>query len=110
MEIHVESTGQVTVVELAGDLDESSAPGAQAQILSVALPGCKILLDMSKVAFMSSAGFRFLLVTYRTIAGRGGKVVLVGLPEHLADTMAVTGFLDLLTHYPTREAGLAALA
>jgi anti-sigma B factor antagonist len=110
MDIHVQTLDQVTVVELGGDLDESSAPDAQGQILSLALSGCKILLDMSKVTFMSSAGLRFLLVTYRTIAGRGGKVVLVGLSEYLADTMAVTGFLDLMTHYPTREAGLAALA
>jgi len=109
MDIRVRTVQQIAVVEMTGDLDESSAPPAQAEILSLALPGCKIVLDMSKVAFMSSAGLRLLLVTYRTIAGRGGKMVLVGLSEHLADTMAITGFLDLLTHFPTLEAGLAAL-
>ena len=32
--------------------------------------------------------------SYRAIAGKGGSVVLAGLSEELADTMALTGFLN----------------
>jgi anti-sigma B factor antagonist len=110
MEIHLRTTKQTQVIELNGELDEQSAPQAQTSILPLATPGCKIVLDMSKVTFMSSAGLRLLLQVYRAIAGKGGKVVLVGLSDNLADTMSITGFLDLVAHYPTLEAGLKAVA
>ena len=105
-------TDIITVVELSGDIDGSSAPQAQESILALVQPGCKLLLDMSRVDYMSSAGLRMLLVTSRTISAKGGQLVLVGLSEDLVDTMSVTGFLDASTGIPyeeTMEAGLAAL-
>ncbi len=110
MEINIKKVQQVTVVEIAGDLDGKTAPLAQEKILPLAEPDCKIVLDMSKVAYMSSAGLRLLLVTYRTISGQGGKAVLVGLSEDLENTMSVTGFLDFFSHYNNFDAALAALA
>jgi anti-sigma B factor antagonist len=110
MDIQARTVQQITVVELSGELDERTSPEAQVQILALQAPGCRFILDMSKVTYMSSAGFRLLLHTYRTIAGQGGKIVLVGLSENLMDTMSITGFLDLFTHFPTLEAGLAALS
>lgn len=69
----------------------------------------KVILDMTGVAFMSSAGLRMLVVLYRAIKGRGGKILLVGLSEDLQSTMTLTGFFNLFQHYPTLEAGVAAL-
>jgi anti-sigma B factor antagonist len=110
MQIQAKTVQQITVVELRGELDETTSPGAQAAILDLVKPGCKIILDMTHVTYMSSAGFRFLLQTYRTIAAKGGSAALVGLSENLTDTMSITGFLDLFSHYPTLEAGVAALS
>jgi anti-sigma B factor antagonist len=110
MDITINDVQAVKVVELAGELDGNTAPEAQAQILPLAVPGAKIVLDMSKVPYMSSAGLRMLLVLYRTIAGSGGKVVLVGLDSDLEDTMRLTGFLDFFDHYATVNDGIAALA
>jgi anti-sigma B factor antagonist len=110
MNIETKTIGQVTVVQLDGDVDGNTAPEAQAKIVPLAVPGCKMVLDLSKVAYMSSAGLRLLLVTYRTIKGQGGEVVLVGLSPELSDTMSMTGFLDFFEHHETLDAGLAALA
>ncbi len=110
MKISVTKVQQATVVALEGDLDASTAPEAQAQILPLAESGAKIALDMSGVPYMSSAGLRMLLATYRAIAGKGGLVVLVGLSPDLQDTMSLTGFLEFFTHCDTLDTGLAALA
>jgi anti-sigma B factor antagonist len=109
METNVRTVQGVTVVELVGELMGKSAPQAQATILEQAQPGCKMVLDMSGVSYMSSAGLRLLLVVYRTVAGRGGRAVLVGLSEDLENTMTLTGFLDFFAHRDTLEAGLAEL-
>jgi anti-sigma B factor antagonist len=109
MEITSKNVGDVTVVQLAGELTALTAGDAQGKVLGLVDPGGKMILDMSRVSFMSSAGLRMLLVLYRTISGRGGKILLVGLPEDIRTTMSLTGFLDLLGHSDTLEAGLAAL-
>jgi anti-sigma B factor antagonist len=110
MEINIKSTGQVTVVELTGDIDSNTAAQAQERVLSLIQPEAKILLDMRGVAYMSSAGLRMLLSTYRQITRQNGAIVLVGLAEEIKDTMSVTGFLNFFTTRDTVDEGLNALA
>jgi anti-sigma B factor antagonist len=109
VEVKINTVKDITLVELNGDLDGSSAPAAQAKILPLATPSCRILLDMSKVPYMSSAGLRMLLSTYRQLASRDGRIVLVGLSEDIQDTMSATGFLKYFTVCSTVETGLATL-
>ena len=109
MEIKIEDLEDIKVVKLIGDIDASTAPTVQQEILPLAQPQSKILLDMSQVLYMSSAGLRVLLSLYRQATAKNGKLVLVGLPEDLEDTMSVTGFLDFFTAVDTTEAGLAEL-
>jgi anti-sigma B factor antagonist len=110
MEINVKSIGQVTVVEISGDIDSNTAPQAQEQVLPLVQPGSKVLLDMGGVEYMSSAGLRMLLSMYRQISRGDGGIVLVGLSEEIKDTMSVTGFLNFFTTCGTVDEGLQALA
>jgi anti-sigma B factor antagonist len=110
MEINLKSVGRVTVVEMAGDIDSNTAPQAQERILPLAQSGSKLLLDMSAVGYMSSAGLRMLLSTYRQVSRQNGTIVLVGLAEEIKDTMAVTGFLNFFTIRDTVDEGLKTLA
>jgi anti-sigma B factor antagonist len=110
MDTGVSTFQQAKVVTISGEIDGSTAPQAQEVILAQAEPGAKVVLDMTGVTYMSSAGLRMLLTAYRTINGKGGKIVLVGLSSDLEDTMSATGFLDFFTHCDTLEAGAAAVA
>lgn len=109
MEINIKMVQEVSVAELAGEIDANTAPSIQEKILPLAQPGSKILLDMTQVPYMSSAGLRMLLSLYRQTTAKEGKLVLVGLTEDIQDTMSVTGFLDFFTTCETLESGLAAL-
>jgi anti-sigma B factor antagonist len=109
MEINVKSSGQVTLVEMAGDIDSNTAPQAQERILPLVQPAAKILLEMSGVDYMSSAGLRMLLSMYRQVSRQNGSIVLVGLAEEIKDTMSVTGFLNFFTIRDTVDEGLKAL-
>lgn len=107
MEINVKQLAEITLVELSGDVDASTAPKVQENVLPLAKPDSKILLDMTQVPYMSSAGLRMLLTLYRQTVAKDGKLVLVGLSEELQDTMSVTGFLDFFTTCDTIDSGLA---
>ncbi|HEY9850437.1 MAG TPA: anti-sigma factor antagonist [Leptolyngbyaceae cyanobacterium] len=109
MDINIKNLKEVTIVEMAGDIDASTAPKVQEKVLPLAGPGSKILLDMSKVPYTSSAGLRLLLSLYRQINGNDGKLVLVGVSEQIQDTMEVTGFLDFFIRCDSIDSGLEAL-
>lgn len=99
-----------SVVVVEGDVDGATAPELQDAVLAAAGPGCRLLLDMSQVSYMSSAGLRVMLLLYRQIsANAGSKVVLVGLPEDVKETMAATGFLKFFVTAETMDEGAAAL-
>lgn len=109
MEVEVKPYGDATVVEASGDVDGSTAPLLQEKVLAVAQPGCRLLLDLSRVGYMSSAGLRVMLLLHRQISGGKGQVVLVGLSEDIQSTMAATGFLKFFTTAETLEEGKEAL-
>lgn len=108
-EIGLNTLQTVTAIEMAGDVDANTASLVQEQVLPLAQPGSKILLDMTKVPYMSSAGLRMLLSLYRQVTSQDGRIVLVGLSEEIRDTMHVTGFLDFFTSCETVDSGLEAL-
>jgi anti-sigma B factor antagonist len=110
MEITTATLDGATVVTVNGEIDANTAPEAQEKILPLASPGCRLVLDMTNVPYMSSAGLRILLATYRQISGGGGKVVLVGVAEEIKDTMSVTGFIKFFTLRDTVSEGVAALS
>jgi anti-sigma B factor antagonist len=110
MDVTVTTVKDTKVVAIVGEIDGSTAPKAGEQILDLVEPDVKIILDLSGVTYMSSAGLRMLLLTYRTVNGKGGRVAVVGLSGELEDTMSMTGFLDFFDHFDTLETGLAHLA
>lgn len=109
MDINITSIDGVEVVELIGRFDTNSASAAQEAITPLAKPGGKILLDMSQVNYMSSAGLRILLMLYRTINEHVGYIVLAGLNEELIDVMSITGFLEFFTTVEDRNQGIKQL-
>lgn len=100
----------VTVVALDGDLDSHSAPEAHAGIVEL-LPGAgRMLLDLRRVRYMSSAGLRVLLLVYRKARQENVPLALAGIPDEVHTVMAATGFLDAFTVTPTVNDGVRTLA
>ena len=110
IEINIEIIQKDTVVRLDGEIDAASAATVQQKVLPLSVPNCRIILDMSKVAYMSSAGLRMLLSVYRQISGNKGRVVLAGMSDELKETMSMTGFLGYFTVKDTLEMGFQALS
>jgi anti-sigma B factor antagonist len=110
VEITVAEVRGITVVALEGELTSKSVPEVQARMVSAACAGRQVIVDLSRVPYMSSAGLRLLLVVYRHMTSQGGQALCCGLSEELKDMMIVTGFLGFFAHCDTLEAGLALLA
>ena len=110
IEINIETRETINVVSLSGEVDATNAALVQQQVMPLSVPGCKLVMDLSKVAYMSSAGLRMLLSIYRQTSGKQGRIVLVGLSEELQDTMSMTGFLGYFVVQETLDAALQFVA
>lgn len=108
MEVNIQTRDRITFVQIVGDIDSDSAPQVQAQVLPLAQANNKVILDMGRVGYMSSAGLRLLLLLHREINARQGQVALAGLKAEIKDTMSLTGFLNFFTVYATVEAARTA--
>ena len=85
----------LTVV-LTGRLDTTTAPELEKE-LKASLDGVTTLvIDMTALEYISSAGLRVLLSAQKTMNKQGEmKVVHVG--ERIMEIFEVTGFSDILT-------------
>ncbi|NLD53899.1 MAG: STAS domain-containing protein [Burkholderiaceae bacterium] len=110
MHLSETSEGDVTVVAVRGRLDSTTAPGL-AERLSRALgePSRRLLIDFSELEYISSAGFRVLLVAARQASETNGAIALAGVAGKVRQLFDLGGFLDLFQICGTRAEGIAAL-
>jgi anti-sigma B factor antagonist len=110
MEIYTEERDGMTLIAVQGDIDGSTAPGMQEYIVPYLTANCRILLEVSQVAYMSSAGLRVLLLLYRRTKEVGGNLILMSVSSDIQEAMNATGFLKHFRLVDTLEEGIAALS
>jgi anti-sigma B factor antagonist len=101
--------GPVTVVELSGELDSGTAAHARDELVELVAHGGRVLLDMSRLAYMSSAGLRVMLLIYREATRSGTQVGLTGILPEIEAIMSATGFLHFFTVTDTLDDGIEEL-
>jgi len=104
------SENGVRVLEVHGRLDSTAATEFEAQLAATLKPtGQHLLIDLSRLLYISSAGFRVLYRVLMQIEQRQGKVVLCGLSADVRDLFNMTGFNKLFRITDTRDEAIAAL-
>jgi len=109
MQVTIKSIHGVSLIELEGILDGKTAPEVQRQVLPSAEGQNRVILDMSRVNYISSAGLRVLLLLYRQLKAKGGRIALVGMSEEIKDVMSNTGLINFFLIADSLDGGIAAL-
>lgn len=86
-----------SLVTVSGAIDGKTAPEVQEQLRPVFDGAGNVVMDMSAVDYMSSAGLRLLLLIYRDFTARRRRLVLVGISPEIKAVMQHTGFLGFFT-------------
>ncbi len=97
LQIDYGNEGQVVVV---GRLDAAQSPVAQTFLDTVA---GEVVVDCSKLEYISSAGLGVLLKTQKRLAGAGGKLRLIEVNRHLRDIFMYSGFDQIFDIEPAKE-------
>ena len=93
MEISVKTTNDVKVLVFAGRLDTQTSTDAQMQLTQLIEGGeTKILLNLEKLDYISSAGLRILLAAAKQLKTTNGELRLCNLNEVILEVFAISGF------------------
>ena len=97
MEITHQEFKHCELIKVKGRVDSSTAPQLSQTLEKADQDGKhKLVIDMSELEYMSSAGFRALLAAQRNSKKYNrGEVVLVSVPERIREALELAGFTEL---------------
>src|SRR5262245_46941723 len=107
------STMQITVsddsaatakVGLVGKLDIAGAEVVALPLATLAGGKRSLVVDLSGVTFMSSIGIRHLVLATKTLARKGGKLVLVNPADNVKEVLVTAGVTDMMPIVATDRA------
>ena len=102
MRIDIEKVGEIGVVTLQAEhLDASAADEFKRTMQPILDANHRLVLDMSPLQFVDSAGLGEIVGTFATVRRHGGTLKLLGLTSRIRDLLSIT---KLLTVFETFDA------
>jgi anti-anti-sigma factor len=104
MDIVETDVSGILVVEPSGGIDSTNARAFAARVMSSCnAKQCNLVIDFQKVKYISSAGFRSLLVIGKSIGDAHRKLVLCGMGPEVRRVFELATFNELFTICSSRE-------
>ena len=95
MNIQKTVSGTTLTVALEGRLDTTTAPKLEEELRSSVDGITRLVFDLAKLEYISSAGLRVLLAMQK-LMNQQGEMVLQNMNEAVMEVFEVTGFSDIL--------------
>ena len=84
-------------VTVSGRLDAKTAPELS-DAMKMTLDGVtEIVFDLSKLEYISSAGLRVLLASYKLVSKREGSMRVENVQDDVMDVLEMSGFASLFS-------------
>jgi anti-anti-sigma factor len=101
MEITTNQYKRCDLVTATGRIDSQTAPQLEETLKTIAEDGrFNIILDLSQVSFVSSAGLRVMIATQKTCKRwNRGELVLASVPQRIYETLDLAGFVPLFEFF-----------
>jgi anti-anti-sigma factor len=110
MKLVEEVAENVTIVEAYGRLDSTTAKEFGDRLIALVQAGrSSIVVDLKNIAYISSAGFRVLLIANRATAAKQGKLALCGVVGEVRRLFEIGSFTDEFLICPTQAEGIGKL-
>ncbi len=109
MEITITPKENCDLVVIKGRIDSYTAPSLSESLNNITKNNrYKVILDMSEVNYVSSAGLRVLIDIQKTCKKlHMGEVLLVNIPQRVFETLELAGFVPLFKFFKNVDSALA---
>ena len=96
MKINKIIEGNTLTIQLEGKLDTNTTPLLSNELENALNGVTKLIFDFTNLAYISSAGLRVLMTTYKKI-NKQGSMILRGVNEDVMEIFIITGFANIFT-------------
>ncbi len=104
MDIDFAEKDDWTIVTVEGRMDTVSAPDFESKIQERIAEGeTRLVVDLSRLDYISSAGLRCILVAGKSAAATGGQLCCCGLQGVVKKVFDVSGFTTLFPVHNSLE-------
>jgi anti-sigma B factor antagonist len=104
MEIAEQQAGEITIVEVKGRIDSNTAKPFGERLAALIKAGrTRVVIDLKHLVYISSAGFRALLVAGRLAEETNGTLALCSLSGEVQRLFDLGAFTELFVIYQSRE-------
>ncbi len=111
MNIRKEVSGTIAIFDLDGNLDSNTSGDVEKVLIPhIDGGGNRIVIDGTKLNYISSAGLRVLLVAARKLKAAEGTIILCALQKHIHEVFEIAGFSKIFTIVATRDEALKQFA
>lgn len=110
MEIDAKAFEDVTAIAIKGRVDSTNAEEVKERLVEMIRSGSsRLAIDLKDVIYISSAGFRTLLITGRAVEQASGRLVLCGIAGQVKKLFDAAAFSEIFTILPSLDEAVAAL-
>lgn len=105
MEIRESQSNELTIVDVKGRIDSATAQQLADRLAGLVAAGrSRLLIDLDQVEYISSVGFRALLVGGRLAAKAAGSLALCRPSASVRELLDIAGFKTLFSIHAERPA------
>ncbi len=97
------------VFVLTGRLDSQTSQSAEQALTAATQPNPRVLLDCSRVTFLSSAGVRAIIMAHRGAKEHGGKFAVYCPTPEILETIHITGIHKVIAVFADRSKAIETL-
>lgn len=110
MNITEESVNGVTVLRTEGRIDSGNAAEFEVALVQALGAGpTRLVVDMARLTYISSAGLRSLLIAAKKARPSGGRIALSAMAAHIREVFDLSGFSSLFEIHGDAASAVAAL-
>ncbi len=107
VDFRVSEVDGVTLIEASGRIDSMNADELGETLSDeIERGGRQVVLDLSKVSYMSSAGLRELVAAYRRLQDSAGDLRLAQPSSRVLDVLEMSGLDTIFQIFPTQVAAV----
>lgn len=100
----------IRLIKLSGALDSTGTPSVEVDFVRCCTgDNLCVLVDLSKVHYISSIGIPMLINSAKSIARRGGKMALLNPQRAVESVLEMTGIPMLIPIFPSVDAAVREL-
>lgn len=110
IEVAEEREENALVLIPAGRIDSGNARAFESLVTERISAGeHRIIVDFSRLDFISSSGLRVLLIAAKTLKIHKGAIALCSMKDHIKEVFQISGFDRIIPIRDTRQSALTAL-